>query len=303
MVGKEQQFFGGDWTEEKLTRLQKYLNAYMTIFSKNPQAKYLTPIYVDAFAGTGYRAIKKEKTDESLFPELMEIETTQFLKGSARIALDIKPPFTKYIFIEQDPEYQKELEYLKKDFSSIANRIEILCGDANKHLKTLCEQTNWRKDRAVFFLDPYGMEVEWSTIEAIAATQAADLWILFPLGVGVNRLLTRRHPPKDVWADRLSIFFGTDSWKNEFYPKRTEVTLFGKEEVQQKEADWNKIEQYFIRRLETTFAKVALNPLVLRNSKNVPIFLLCFAASNPRGTVAETAVHIAQYILRSSNGQ
>ncbi len=42
------------------------------------------------------------------------------------------------------------------------------------------------------FLDPYGMQVEWSTIEALAATKAIDLWYLFPLGVGVARLLTHR---------------------------------------------------------------------------------------------------------------
>jgi hypothetical protein len=37
------------------------------------------------------------------------------------------------------------------------------------------------------------------------------------------------------------------------------------------------------------------NPLPLRNTKNIPIFLLCFAASNPRG--AKAAVKIAQHIL------
>ncbi len=35
------------------------------------------------------------------------------------------------------------------------------------------------------------MQVDWKTIEAVAATKAIDLWLLFPLGVGVNRLLTR----------------------------------------------------------------------------------------------------------------
>ena len=42
--------FGGPWTEEKLSRLRKYLRAYMTIFSTHPQAKLLKTVYVDAFA-------------------------------------------------------------------------------------------------------------------------------------------------------------------------------------------------------------------------------------------------------------
>lgn len=62
-----------------------------------------------------------------------------------------------------------------------------------------------------------------------------------------------------------------------------------------KEAGFDKIGKFFIERLETVFTKVAQNPLLLYNSKNVPIYLLCFAAGNPRG--APTAVKIAQDIL------
>jgi three-Cys-motif partner protein len=47
--------FGGTWTDEKLERIRKYLTAYMRIFSRNPRARYFQTIYVDAFAGTGYR--------------------------------------------------------------------------------------------------------------------------------------------------------------------------------------------------------------------------------------------------------
>jgi len=44
------------------------------------------------------------------------------------------------------------------------------------------------------------------------------------------------------------------------------------------------------------FADVAENPLVLRNSRNTPLYLLCFAAGNSEG--AKTAVKIAQNILK-----
>jgi three-Cys-motif partner protein len=47
--------FGGAWTEEKLDQLRKYLAAYMRIFAQNPKAAWYKTIYVDAFAGTGYR--------------------------------------------------------------------------------------------------------------------------------------------------------------------------------------------------------------------------------------------------------
>jgi hypothetical protein len=44
------------------------------------------------------------------------------------------------------------------------------------------------------------------------------------------------------------------------------------------------------------FKGVANNPLPLYNSKNNPLYLLCFAAGNPKG--APTAVKIAQDILK-----
>jgi three-Cys-motif partner protein len=285
--------FGGGWTTDKLERVRKYLAAYTTIFARNPQAQKLTPIYVDAFAGTGYRSKPHQiDPDTPLFAELTEPETDDFLKGSARIALEVEPPFKQYLFIEQDAARARELEGLKEQFPQREVRIEVQ--EANAFLKEWCGYTNWRVCRAVMFLDPYGMQVDWPLIEAIARTQAIDLWLLFPLGVAVNRLLTKNEPPPSEWAQALTRILGTDDWKS-FYTRRREATLFGDEEVQIKEADFDKIGRFFVARLKTVFTKVAENPLALRNSRNVPLYLLCFAAGNPKG--APTAVRIAQSIL------
>jgi three-Cys-motif partner protein len=286
--------FGGDWTTDKLERVRKYLAAYTTIFTRNPNAQKLTPIYVDAFAGTGYRSKSRQvQASTSLLAELTEPETSSFLKGSARIALEVEPPFKQYLFIEQDAERAKELESLKAQFPQRA--IKIAQKEANTFLKEWCAQTDWRACRAVLFLDPYGMQVDWPLIEAIAHTKAIDLWLLFPLGVAVNRLLTKNEPPPAEWGQALTRILGTDKWKEAFYPRRRQRTLWGEEEVQVKEADFDKIGQFFVSRLKTVFTKVAENPLALRNSRNVPLYLLCFAAGNPKG--APTAVKIAQSIL------
>jgi hypothetical protein len=50
----------------------------------------LTPIYVDAFAGTGCRAPASQPL---LFPKLEKLETEAFLEGSARIALKVELKF------------------------------------------------------------------------------------------------------------------------------------------------------------------------------------------------------------------
>lgn len=291
--------FGGDWTSDKLDRVRKYLCAYTTIFKKNPRASYFTTIYVDAFAGTGQRvesAGRRGKASATALEDENDSDAEDFQKGSARIALEVDPPFDRFLFIERSAKRVNELQKLKSAFPNRANVIQIEQGDANDVLKQWCRQTDWQRHRAVVFLDPYGMQADWTTIEAIAATKAIDLWLLFPLGVAVNRLLTKNEPPPQNWADALTRFFGNEDWKQEFYSKKTERTLFGDEETERKEANFERIGRFFLKRLETVFAQVAPNPLILTNSQGVPIYLLCFAAGNPRG--APTAVKIAKDILK-----
>lgn len=101
--------FGGKWTDEKLERVRKYLAAYTILMTRNVRAQNLRTIYVDAFAGTGYRAHAHKQTSDT--PPLFEYEPDQneFLKGSARIALEVEPPFNQYLFIEQNPERSRHL--------------------------------------------------------------------------------------------------------------------------------------------------------------------------------------------------
>lgn len=289
----QNQLFGGDWTEEKLTRIRKYLSAYTTALSKQP----FRTAYIDAFAGTGYRQLRQERRpSELMFPELLEEDAQSFLQGSAQIALQTQPRFSKYFFIEQDAARFSELAKLKEGYPSVAADIILVNSDCNAYLQDLCLNRNWKNNRAVLFLDPFGMQVEWKTIEAIASTQAIDLWILFPLGVAVNRLLRRDGKIDEILRRKLDTLFGTTDWFDAFYETRTEPTLFGEEPRLRKVADLERIGRYFVDRLKTIFAGVAEAPLPLYNSRNNPLYLLCFAAGNPRG--APIAVKIAQDILR-----
>jgi three-Cys-motif partner protein len=142
------------------------------------------------------------------------------------------------------------------------------------------------------------MQVDWSLLEEIAKTKAIDLWLLFPLGAAVMRLLKKRQSPPQAWADRVTAVLGTDAWRDEFYKSRTSDTLFGSEETEEREADYQVVADFFIRRLQGIFAKVAQNPRAFKNSRNCPLYLFCFAAGNLKA--APTAVKIAQDILGGS---
>ena len=216
------------------------------------------------------------------------------------MALRTDPPFGRYIFVDRNPEHAESLGALRQEFPELADRISVHAADANAFLQEWCRGTDWDKNRAVVFLDPYGMQVDWSTIEAIAATEAIDLWILFPLGQAVNRLLTRNDIPAGGQAQRLTRFFGTEDWKEAFYEEASDqpnmFDLLGEESGYAKRANFDAIGRFFVERLEQVFVGVSKNPLPLRNSKEVPLFLLCFAVSNPRAVTP--ALRIGIYLLQ-----
>jgi three-Cys-motif partner protein len=290
-VPRISQTFGGTWTEEKLERVRKYLVAYSTIMTKQK----FRFAYIDAFAGTGYRILEQhEQPLAKIFPEIFEQESQQFLDGSARIALQVHPRFDKYIFIDRDIDRIDELSKLKAEFSELQEDIQLEHADANHYLQKLCKRA-WTKNRAVLFLDPFGMQVTWNTIAAIAGTQAIDLWILFPLSA-VNRLLTRSGQISSAWRDTLDAMFGSSDWYDAFYATSKFTNIFGSEQARTvKMADYDVISAYFVK-LKTIFPGVAENPLPLLNSRNCPLYLLCFAAANPKGS--KTAIKIAQDILK-----
>jgi hypothetical protein len=156
---------------------------------------------------------------------------------------------------------------------------------------------DWSPRRAVIFLDPYGMQVEWSTIEMISNTHAIDLWLLFPLGMGVNRLLKRSGDIPYSWRQRIDLLLGTTNWYEEFYKfEVTQQTLFGDTEERVIKASTATIGRYFNDRLGSIFAGVAPEPGVLRNSRNSPLYLLCFAVANMRGK--DIALRIANHLLK-----
>jgi three-Cys-motif partner protein len=281
--------FGGRWTQDKLECLGRYLQAYMTALKYTPFKK----TYIDAFAGTGYRG-RDEPADPLLFelPDLADLA-----RGSAVIALEVLPSFDKYIFIEQKRRRFEELTKLADEYPDKRPAIEFRQADANVAIRDICRETDWRSSRAVLFLDPYGMQVEWKTLEAVAATKAIDTWILFPVGMGVDRLLPKGGEIPVEFQTALDRVLGEPAWRNSFYRSQPPLTdLFGHVSSEmQRTADVSAIEQYFLGRLASIFAGVAPHGLPLRNSRGYLMYLLCFACGNPRGK--DIALRIANHLL------
>jgi three-Cys-motif partner protein len=120
------------------------------------------------------------------------------------------------------------------------------------------------------------------------------LWLLFPLGIGVNRLLTKSGDIPETWRRRLDLLLGTEDWHKDFYRVESSPTLFGEADRVVK-ATMESIGRFFNNRLRSVFAAVADEPRVLRNSANCPLYLLCFAVGNDKG--APIALRIASHLL------
>ena len=275
--------YGGPWTEDKLEILRRYLDKYTTAL----KYKGFRLIYVDAFAGPGWRTQKSVyTTDYNDFQELH--------KGSPQIALEVDDKqFDKLIFIEKDPIKVAGLNKLKVKFPE--RNIEIIEGDANKEIPKICRGLH-RRDRAVVFLDPFATAVDWITIEIIAQTQKIDCWILFPL-MAVTRMMSKDKTHSPAIDSQLDRIFGGEEWQTLYETNPQRSLLYDIPEY--KRAHYAEIAKLYRTKLNSIFAKLAPTERSLHNSTGVKIFELFFAVSNPNPRAISAAINIADHILEN----
>jgi three-Cys-motif partner protein len=285
--------WGGPWTERKLETFTKYVRSYLTIMNRNP---YWKTIYFDGFAGSGTRKQSKSELYEQL---PINTEDERLYRGSAERVLKIPPPlgFDYYYFVDRNA---ISLEKLEKRLSALpesnAKNLVFRPGNANEELLRLAGALKKKKPSyaALIFLDPFGMQIDWSSIGALKDTRS-DVWILIPTGVIINRLLDRKGELKNL--KKLESFFGLteEEIRKEFYLTEATPTLFGDEEVVKKVLNpIEKIAQLYAKRLNNIWEFVTPKPLRLDNTRGTPIFHFVFASNNVN------ARKIANQILEKS---
>ncbi|KAA9338441.1 three-Cys-motif partner protein TcmP [Hymenobacter busanensis] len=279
--------FGGVWTEEKIEAFMKYVKAYLQVMKNRTHFRLL---YFDGFAGSGTIS-----PDEDHDPE-------QFIQGVATQVLSITEPreFDAYFFVEKNPEHAQSLsELIRARFPD--KRVRVVEGDCNEKLMQLAtymrnpERIN---DRALVFIDPYGMQLSWSTIEALRGAEM-DVWILVPTGVAIGRLLKNNGEIQPGWMARLQDFLGMspEEIKAYFYRQETSLTLFGEETVtvKQDKASERAGRLYGERIRSANIFRHVSEPLVLRNSRNAILYHFILCSNNA------TALRIANDINKKMN--
>ncbi|HEX3674143.1 MAG TPA: three-Cys-motif partner protein TcmP, partial [Rhizomicrobium sp.] len=220
--------------------------------------------------------------------------------GSSKRALKLGTNFSKYIFVDRKKANVKELEALKSQYPDIRDRIEIRYSDANHELREFCSR--WpRNQRAVVFLDPFGNQVEWETIEAVAATRAIDLWYLFPAGLGVHRQISKGggHEGREASLDQL---LGTPDWRTAFVTATESMDLFGPKMEKTKVATPESITEFMIDRMKTVFKGGVLDEWLPLGANGRHSYSLIFACANPDPKANELALRLAKAVLRRKTG-
>ncbi len=288
--------FGGKWTSEKLQRVENYLRAYMRAMKNQPFELF----YIDAFAGAAMMPLEEDESHEAtLFAQEETDDTNDFRKGSVLRALELGRPFDRYILIEEDRKQYESLQEVRVTYPDLSSRIVLVNGDSNEYLRKFCQEEIPRSQgvRGVVFLDPYGMQVEWETMEALARTQVLDVWLLFPLGVAVNRMLSRNGNIQGSWKRALTRVFGDDEWLTAFYEEDPQQRIANDLQSRRRIVELRDIARYYHGKLESIFPAVAQNPLALENSSGNPLYMLFFACANPSPRANGLALKIAENIL------
>ena len=242
-----------------------YAKAYLKIMNRQPWAKTL---YFDGFAGSGL-------IDSS--------DDNDNIKGTALRILDINDPkpFDLYYFVEKDERNKTSLQQ-KIDHSYFGKNAHVVKADCNQKLIDMSRFLKEHQEfRALAFIDPYGMTVNWKSIEVLKGL-GIDLWILVPTGVGVNRLLKKDGNIREAWFSKLEQFLGLSriEIQNHFYSQVTIATLFGEEKFLNKEKSViQKIGNLYAERLKTVFEFVS-DSFIMRNSTNSIMYHFMMATNN-----------------------
>ncbi len=197
------QRFGSRHTIEKLRALTYHAEAYAAIMNNQ---SYFKCTYIDAFAGDG-----QGMTNEGIR-----------YNGSVKLALKFRPSFDRFHFIEGNKRNVSRLNTIKAEY--LGHEISIHHGDANIELLKILQEIDWRHERALIFADPFGLQLNWTTVESMMENTKVDALLWFPLE-GVRRQLAdnpeRQRPEHKKSLDRI---FGNSDWEK-FYQKTED--LFG----------------------------------------------------------------------------
>jgi three-Cys-motif partner protein len=298
-LSRTAQEFGDEHTKKKLETVEKYLSAYTTALKYSP----FKLLYVDACAGSG-SSVPKAALEQSN-PHQVALDGLSFpvadtdaiIVGSAIRALGVSPPFHKYLLNDVK---QTNVDALRKsirdDFPHLGNRVELTRLDANEMLRNLCASQNWKETRAVVFLDPFGLQIDYETLELLGQTKAVDVWYLVPV-FAMYRQVSGDGQINPDGGPRVDAALGTTVWRDVAVIEETSTDLFDQPQFRSTRAvniAW--FEKVAKERIGAAFGGRVLDETLPLGRNGIQEFSLMFAWANP-GDKAKLAAKLARAVL------
>lgn len=244
----------GYWSEIKLDILEKYAKPYNQILLSHD----LHPFYIDGFAGAGFHKAKG---------------SDRMIEGSPTRALGVNPPFESFFFVDTDADRVDQLKQIARGRSN----VHVLHGDCNELLvRQIFPNVSYaRRERALCILDPYGLHLNWETILMAGKSSVIEIFLNFPV-MDINRNVLWRNTERvlALHQDRMTRFWGDQSWKDAAYPATQ--GLF--EEMREKTTNEDVAESFRARLKRVAGFKFVPKPMPMRNTRGAVVYYLFFAA-------------------------
>jgi three-Cys-motif partner protein len=201
----------GSWAREKLSFLDEFVPPALQATGCTPKPK-LQRWYVDLFAGPG-RNVDERSGEE------FEGSTIRVLPMSAQ--RDPNVHFTHAAIVNKDSEDQAALiERLRRlrDAGRVPipeKNMEILTHDANRVVDRILQKIDPQAYAFVFVDITAPRQWPWSSVKKLKARghKSIDLYLLFPLGMALKRLISYNEQTVDESTPVLDSFFGTPDWR------------------------------------------------------------------------------------------
>ncbi len=246
----------GSWGEEKYRLVRNYADLFATSMKK----KWDTRIYIDLFAGAGRARIKR---------------SGKIVLGSPLLAMEIRDPYDKYIFCEENgPKIEALQKRVQSGYRSL--KTAFAPGDANQVVKKiLAELPAYSKNKKVLgfcFADPYKLRnLNFATIRALA-NRFIDFLILIPTGMDALRNQKQYERPNDPTVDN---FLGNANWRDLWHKARKERTKFDRFITQEYERQ--------MRKLGYKYGGTQESVLIRSTEKKLRLYRLSFFSRHQRG--------------------
>jgi three-Cys-motif partner protein len=259
----------GEWVKEKLFYIQRYIDTFEIAMRRK---SWRQRNYIDLFSGPGKCVIRG---------------TDDYILGSPLLELNTQYTFTDYYFCDLEQLNIDCLTERSKGSKVPQNHIHYLAGDANQKVIDIVEDIE-QTDKVFIkgvgsclnlaVLDPEGLELEWTTVEALGKMKTMDLIIHYSQN-GLTRNLEKYVSlSEDTIIDR---FFGDREWRVVYKNSLSKKETVG---IHRMLVDYYKsklVKMGYI--VINDQQQTVREPLIRNTEKNAPLYRLIFASKHPLG--------------------